>query len=40
METNPPNRTRHLISIDDLDADDIERLLDASDGFAELLERD
>jgi len=40
VETNPPNRTRHLISIDDLDADDIERLLDAADGFAELLERD
>jgi aspartate carbamoyltransferase catalytic subunit len=40
VEPNPPTGRRHLISIDDLDAAGIERLLDAADGFAELIERD
>ena len=40
MELNPPTAARrHLISMDDLTAADVERLLESADQFAELLEQ-
>ena len=35
----PPATRRHLIAVDDLGPDDVERILDAAEGFAALRDR-